>query len=287
MKKRTDLQKTRHRQPNALAKREMLECLQRSGYLMEGRLAKALQGVGCFVEPNLSFPDPRTGVSREIDMVTEPFALDSKTPGTCVKTTFIIEAINNLYPILLLTPKGWSPNTDPSYNLRYKITPLDDDQVKHPFATEFDVLEWHGVYNWKLFCQYCSFSRKKQGGELMASHPEDLHTSIRKAAEYLLYTENDLNSWMDKRKDDYWRIFQWRALMVVQNDLYVLSDDKHGAAALTKIKHAKLEYNLHYGDTPTSVVLDFIVEEAVPEFVRQVELKDQQLSTALHRHRAP
>src|SRR5438093_3967 len=74
---------------------------------------------------------------------------------SCAKKTFIIEAINNLYPILLLTPKGWSPNTDPSYNLRYKVTPLDDDQAKHPFATEFDVLEWHGVYNWKLFCQYC------------------------------------------------------------------------------------------------------------------------------------
>jgi hypothetical protein len=268
-----------------LSKREMVECLRRSGYLMEGRLAQALQAKGCFVESNLSFPDPRTGISREIDMVVEIDDFELKTPQTCVKTTFIIEAINNLYPVVLLTPKGFSPNTDPSDYLRYKVTPSEATNKVHPFSGRFEPFQPHGVLDWPLFSQYCSFGKKKQSGELMATHPEDLHASIRKVTEYLLYTEHHLNDWMDNKQDEYWRIFQWRALIVLRSDLYTFSIAKRGAATLTPTTHARLEYSLHYDNSPTAVVLDFIVEKAVPQFIKTVASVDRELDLALHEFR--
>jgi hypothetical protein len=218
-------------------------------------------------------------------MVIEADDFDSNTRLTCVKTTFIIEAINNLYPVVLLTPKSFSPNSDPSNYLRYKTTPDEGGDRKHPFAGQFEPFEWHDVLDWPLFCQYCSFSKKKQSGELMATHPDDLHTSIRKIAEYLLYTEHHLNDWMDSKRDNYWRIFQWRAIIVLRSDLYTFSTVKRGATALTPTKHARLEYNLHYDDAPTAVVLDFIVEKAVPQFVKSVASTDRELNLALHAFR--
>jgi hypothetical protein len=267
-----------------LGNSEMLECLQRSGYLLEGRIARALQNIDCFVESNLPFQDERTGISREVDMLAESSGFDVDTPKTCVKTSFIIEAINNLYPVVLLTPKGWSPFTAVEEFLHYKVTP-PEETTPHPFLSECDILELHGVFGWKPFCQYCAFSRKKQGGELMASHPEDLHGSIRKVAEYLLHSKEVHHEWMNDRRDGYWRIFQWRAVIVLQNELFVCSERKTGAATLTKAKHAKLEYSLHYRDTGHTLIVDFVVENALPDFVRSIVARDKEIEESFHKKR--
>lgn len=276
---------------SALTESEMLEALRRSGYLMEGRLAKALQEAGCFVESNLSFPDERSGMSREIDMVAESADWITDTPKTSVKSSFIIESINNFYPVVLMTPGSWSPDTPIDYFLHYKTTSIPDEIPTNAFtlgdktvSTGFDLLELHRVYGWDTFSQYCSFSRKKQGAELMALHPEDLHSTIRKLAEYLMYTESVLYRWMDDLNDEYWRVFQWRPLLVLRDDLYVYSDNK-GAGSLKSIPHARLEYSLHYDGRPSTVIVDFLVEEAAPEFVSGIIAADKQIQRDLHQFR--
>jgi hypothetical protein len=92
---------------------ELLECLRRSGYLLESRLVAALQALDHFVEPNSSYLDKATGVSREIDIVAELYRYDRSMSEArvSVKTTIIIEAINNPLPAVLLTPVPFSPNT--------------------------------------------------------------------------------------------------------------------------------------------------------------------------------
>ncbi|MCG8528056.1 MAG: hypothetical protein MI748_16860, partial [Opitutales bacterium] len=54
-----------------IEKSEILECMSRSGYLMEGRIIRSLNEAGFFVEPNQSIIDPETGKSREIDLIAE------------------------------------------------------------------------------------------------------------------------------------------------------------------------------------------------------------------------
>ncbi len=252
----------------------MLDCLRRSGYLLEGRLVKCLQGLGMFVEASQSLLDARSGVSREIDLVAESWHYNPDQPKTCVKTTFVIEAVNNLYPVVLLTRRGPSPNTPVDEYLQYKVTPSDKAE-RHPFLSCFDPLELKGVYNWKPYSQYCAFSRKKQGGDLMASHPDDLHNSLLKVVEYVLFLKDAASSWMDSVADDYWRIFQWRPLMVLQNDLYVVTEGDDGGENLTKVENAKLEYNLHYHEQPNTLVIDFLTESAVGPFVKDVLAQDE------------
>lgn len=261
-----------------LNKEEMIKCLQRSGYLLEGRIVKCLDELNLFIEPNASLLDERTGVSREIDIVAETYRSERDYKNnTSVKTTFAIEAINNLYPIVLLTPKKWSPLADIEEVLHHKFTPAVEWD-KHPFLQECEPLEIFSTVEWSFFSQYCAFTRKKQSDELMVLHPEDLHTSIRKVVEFTLHSKDVDYDWMDKRLDHYWRIFMWRALIVVQNELCIVSESKKysGGMDILRVDQAKLAYNFHFKNTPRTVVVDVVTEVALPKFIKQVlQLEEQ------------
>jgi len=91
---------------------EVRECLSRSGYLLESRLVRSLSELRYFVEPNQVIRDPRTGKSREIDLIAEYFSFTPERPKIAVKTYFVIEAINNKLPFILLTERPYSPAAD-------------------------------------------------------------------------------------------------------------------------------------------------------------------------------
>src|ERR1035437_4766125 len=117
---------------------DLLECLiRRSGYLLGCRLVAALQGLEHFVEPNSSYLDKTTGVSREIDIITEQYRYDRSRAEArvCVKTTLIIEAVNNPLPAVLLTPVRFTPNTSDDDFIPFCITPAAEC-LNHPFANE-------------------------------------------------------------------------------------------------------------------------------------------------------
>ena len=123
-------QKLETNKPEVPSKQEMQEALLRSGYLMEGRLVKMLDGLELFVESNNSYLDEKSGISREIDLIAETGRFDTPREKVCVKTTFVIEAINNLYPVVLLTEQTWSPNAQQDEYIPYYCTPGLD--VKKP-----------------------------------------------------------------------------------------------------------------------------------------------------------
>lgn len=94
------------------------ECLEGSLCLMESRLVRTITATDYFVESNVTHKDPRTGKAREIDIKAES-APRTYREGVCVKTTFVIEARNNRYPIVILTEQPSSPNADFDSHLRF------------------------------------------------------------------------------------------------------------------------------------------------------------------------
>lgn len=146
---------------------EMRECLERSGYLLESRIVRNLVDIGLFVEPNQVILDPRTGKSRELDVVAQAWRYDPEHPGVCVSSHFVLEVLNNPYPLILLTERPSTPNEDFESYVKYIETPDPS-----PFATRIDVLTERTPDRRLLFAQYCGLTPKK-GGErqLMASHP--------------------------------------------------------------------------------------------------------------------
>ena len=89
---------------------QLLECLERSGYLMESRIVRELGARGFFVEPNQVVKDARTGKSREIDLVAEHYSYVPDHRDLCVKTKFVAEVVNNRWAIVLLTSRPSTPN---------------------------------------------------------------------------------------------------------------------------------------------------------------------------------
>jgi len=250
------------------SKKQMLECLKKSGYLLEGRLVRYLNEMGLFVEPCQSLTDERTGISREIDIIAESYRHTPSRKKTSVITYFVIEAVNNLYPVVLLTPRVLSPSSPVGYHLKYKVTPSKDEK-EHPFLSEVDPLEVWSIYNYELYSQYCAFTRKKNG-DLMASHPDDLHTSIQKVVEFSMHSMEVYHAWMDSIDDDYWRIFIWRPLIVFQNDLVILRQNENGTEDIVESGNAKLEYNFHHHNNPETIIVDFVTESALPEFIKNI-----------------
>lgn len=106
-----------------IAPDELLRCLERSGYLLESRIVRELDARGFFVEPNQVLQDPRTGKSREIDFVAEYYSYVPEHRNICVKTHFIGEVVKNRLPIVLLTSRPSSPNSNFESYVKFGLSP--------------------------------------------------------------------------------------------------------------------------------------------------------------------
>jgi hypothetical protein len=147
-------------------------CLDRSGYLLESRLVRALSNAYFFVEPNVAHKDPRTGKSRELDLIAEDSGR-TDNPKTCVKTTLVVEAVNNRFPFVVLTERPSSPNADFENYVKFAYTPEPS-----PFLHSFHIYDEKKADWLNLFSQYCVLTKKSSKDELMASHPDDIYGSL-------------------------------------------------------------------------------------------------------------
>ncbi len=252
------------------------ECLERSGYLMESRIVRALAAADFFVEPNVSHKDPRTGKAREIDLTAES-ASGSFRRGVCVKTTFVIEAINNRYPVVLLTERPSTPNADFESYVKFGTSP---DPC--PFLREIHIYDVKDAGWDNLFSQFCALSKKNGRDEFMATHPDDIYTSLLKAAEYTEDQVAEFESWTAGEAEDYWRLFVWHPMLVVSGQLLTakLSDD--GAVLLQETPLARLEFNWHDGESRKTTVIEVVRENFLLERLNFIRTEDDALEARIH-----
>lgn len=255
--------------------KEIEECLNRSGYLMESRLVRALDDQGYFVEPNLSTCDPRTGKSREIDLVAEYFDWNRAHEGVAVRTTFVVEAINNRYPFVLLTERPSSPNADFESYIKFIYRP-----EPNPFMEHLDLYEEKAA-NWdNLFSQWCVLTKKANSGELMASHPDEVYGSLLKLAEYV---EDAIARWKSvEETNPYWRLFFWQPMLVVSGQLVTVKVRDNRAIQVHDTEFGRLEFTWHSRDEPRTTVIEMVDEQFFLNRLAEVRAKDRALETKLH-----
>lgn len=251
------------------------ECLERSGYLMESRLVRTLTAADFFVEPNVSHKDPRTGKAREIDLTAES-ASGSYRRGVCVKTTFVIEAINNRYPVVLLTERPSTPNADFESYLKFSTSP---DPC--PFLNEIHIYEEKEA-GWKnLFSQFCALSKKNGRDEFMASHPDDIYSSLLKAAEYTEDQVAEFQNWTAEETGKYWRLFVWHPMLVVSGQLLTAKLSAEGSVLLQETSLARLEFNWHDGDSRKTTVIEVVRENFLLERLNFIRDQDDALEARI------
>ncbi|ULA65292.1 MAG: hypothetical protein LZF86_190595 [Nitrospira sp.] len=259
------------------------ECLERSGYLFESKLVRSLTEQGYFVEPNQVIRDPRTGKSREIDLIAEYFDYKAERKGVSVRTLFVVEAKNNKFPFILTTERPNSPGADFESYIKYVCTP-----GANPFIDQLDLYEEKGA-NWdNLYSQYCGLTRKGNSGELMASHSEDMYGSLLKLSEYI---ENDINLWRSRDEDRYWRLVFWQPMLVLSGSLLAVHVTGSGETELQQISMGRLEFHWHVDDQLRTTVIEVLTEQCFFERLRVIREKDDELEGMLHevyqQHRNP
>ena len=257
---------------------ELLECLGRSGYLLESRIVRELDARGYFVEPNQVLRDPRTGKSREIDLVAEHYSYVAEHRGVCVKTHFVAEVVNSRLPVVLLTHRPWSPNADYESYVKFGTTP---DPA--PFYEKLNIYEEWSPPNEALFAQYCALTTKKgEQRELMASHPEDLYGSFQKLSEYVEQELEAFQSWGAETQADIWRVFFWHPMLVVGRQLFAVSVEDAGHPKIDEVDSAFLEFNWHQGEDRKTTVIEVVRIAALYDRMASIVARDAALEKNLH-----
>ncbi|MBK9801285.1 MAG: hypothetical protein IPP56_16710 [Bacteroidetes bacterium] len=255
---------------NKFTEEEILEALNRSGYLFESEITKQLVDIGLFVESNISSLDPLTGKSREIDLRVE-FSRDNgskrQKDQTFAIARILFEIKNNNSPIVLLTKFENSPNSDIFTGLKVGMTiPSTLNEVY--FDSFYEVL--FGKTQKKLFTQFCSFSKKKSGEELMAHHPENIYSSLLKLTHFC---EESAAEWNNDTNSKYYPIFRnilYLPVLLIKDDLYTLELNNDNKNLLTKVEKSYLVFNYHYKQFPQTSIIPIITEAGLVSFLNEI-----------------
>ena len=267
----------KHRKPSLS---EVLSCLERSGYLLESRLVRQLVDDGYFVEPNQAVLDPRTGKSREIDLLAQHFDGTAPIYSVTVKTHFVIEVCNNKLPVVLLTERPDSPvlAAYESY-LKFGCSP-----EPFPYHSDLDCFQDRLETAGSLFSQFCGISEKKSGhpGELMAGHPDDLYGSLLKLSEYV---DDEVEHWhqpegLSQSKSN--RVFFWHPMLALGGDLLVTRVDRDGQAHLEERESAFLEFNRHTDEGLRTALIEFVTATAMRRRLAEIVAYDRVLELRAH-----
>ena len=257
-------------------KQELLECLARSGYLLESRLVRALSEADFFVQPNVSVLDPRTNRAREIDICAEFFDFVSADDRVSVQTHFVIEAINNSLPLVLMTPHPDPRTEDMEGYLRCGTTP---DPC--PFLDHFDLFDHKAIFESPRYSQYCGLSRKKADDALMASHPDDLYSNLHKLAEFVDGQVEDFESRNWDERDPFWRLWFWQGVLVVGGDLLVVREDRGGQLEVSEVDEGDLIFRFHASEAPRSTLIHVVREQSFMPYIQRLVSRDHELAERL------
>jgi hypothetical protein len=266
--------------PLSISTSEMLDSLKRSGYLIESEIAKELTNLCFFVEANQVIQDPFTGKSREIDLLAEYNKYDPERAENRVaaKIKFVFEIKNNIYPIVLLTELPHSPNIDLTLSL--KIGQTGQYAVSGIEPTEYFSYLFLGNEpdEIKTFTQYCSFQPKKNNAELMAFHPEEIHTGLNKITQY---SEECAEFWEDYDPEkpwnvDYNRNFLFLPAFILNNALFQLTISDEGNPLLEEVDYSRILFNYHYKDSLKQALVYFVTRKGLEAFLdKMLEIEEK------------
>jgi len=257
-------------QKHAITKKEMLDALDRSGYLLESKIAKDLSQSGFFIESNQVIEDPVTGKNREIDLTAEYYSENKFLEFKIFpKIKFVFEIKNNIFPVVLLTDFEFSPNIIPEEGLKEALTiPLG---INYPW---YDSFYKEIIYNRKplMYTQYCSFHKKKSNDELMALHPDSLYEGLSKITHYCeqmikLYDQNLVYKASEKirKQEKYLRHRLFIPILLINDDLYELRNEK-----LIKVESSILMYNYHFNKEPKIANVFVVTKKGYKKFIKEM-----------------
>lgn len=265
--------------------------LLRSGYLLENRIESIFRRRAYYAQANSAYPDPKTGISREIDV----YALSATKAGPGERdflfTAFLVECVNNPEPLLLITKEaqvGFLHHEDLHLSGIPAKFPMKGKPHRWIRFTEYLELEkYHHYCRGRVATQFCSFQRKKPSPQdWMAWHDETHFDAFRK-----------LSAAVDHAVTDHYR--RWRfdgpeplniqlyyPVLVVQGELLEARPTKR-AVHLSRRNHLAFRRSDFVAGEERNYQIDVVQERHFLRFVALVERESERIARVLRRRHRP
>ncbi|MFT3813295.1 MAG: hypothetical protein QM740_07950 [Acidovorax sp.] len=251
------------------------DALERSGYLMKSRVVRALAEADFFVEPNVTH-NTAHGAARGIDLTAEAVrGLNHR--GVCVKTTFVIQTLNNAYPIVLLTERPSTPNADFENYIKFGTSPDPCPFLDQIHVYDERAADWHN-----LFSEICALDKPHGQGEFTAHRSDDIYLSLLNASQYTEDEVGAFNEWISKETGRYWRLFFWHPIVVVSGQLLTAKVAAGGTVQLQEVPLARLEFNWHDGEDRKTTVVEVVREDFLLERLDSIRAQDDAIEARIH-----
>jgi hypothetical protein len=270
-----------------IAMPEAKNALLRSGYLLEGRVAKVLSDRGYYVESNEVYADPETGKVREFDA----YAIAARRAGPGEQDylfpILVVECVNNPQPIAFITSDPVVPY------LHYQHAKLSGMPVKvFKGREEVDLRYYLGMAEYHHYCkgristQYCSFRKKNNAQEWMALHEDSHFACLRTLCQVVDYQmDRHYSGWkFSKSVDESVNIQMYYPILVVQGELLEVFPGSK-SLVLKRVGHIQYRCSTVRNGVPTSYQIDVVTEHYLPTFVDQVVDKEIAKTIRLMRRR--
>jgi len=275
---------------------QIIQALQRSGYLMEQEVAGVLQERGYYVTPNEGFVDPDTGTAREYDLHAMGAITVAETRSEYVFPVLLVECRKSDRPLVLLTGDRI---------LRAVLAEADFDNYysgypKHIYGANgesddsaqslFDFLDLSRCHHYwtceRMSTQFAEIVR--DGKKIVARHEmlyNDAIVPLIKALRFEAVKDDERMSAALTEEQDasniqvYWPVVVWRGAMF---QYYAAAEPPK----LEQATHVNFIRRYRSETIDGTFHVDIVAEEYLPDYLNMVDQEIKSIANLFRRHRA-
>lgn len=265
---------------------EAKDALLRSGYLLESRLETVLSKRGYYVEANEVYPDPETGKTREFDLYAMAAHRAGPDEYDFIFHVLLVECINNLQPVVFLTKEpqaGFLHHQEVKMaGLPVKIPDKERRGEWESLADFLDMSRYHHYCKGRVATQFCSFLKKKNSQEWMATHDEEHFDALRKLSAVTEHAINkNFTNWTISAKERI-NIELYYPVVVLQGDLLEARADGK-SLKLLKAEHVQFRRSTIAGKEELTFQIDVVTEKHFPRYLKLIEKEMEKTARLLRR----
>jgi hypothetical protein len=255
---------------------EILEALNRTGFLLEQEVASALQGLGLEVNTGVAYQDPDEGKSREIDVLASSLAHIDPENFILVTYEMICECKNTQWPFVLIgRPRTIDEDDEEPVEYLFPIpkfaVALSDtsDPKRYVLSPTFTILKLHAEhYYFKSPVKAVQVVRMYlKSGKWQADNEGVFDSLIYPLAKALLARKKQLSTAAPPRPGQPSFVSLYFPTVITSGKLYFLDATKQDPMP-EEVSHVTLLREIRTQNTSGHFRIDFITREGIEHFVQ-------------------
>jgi len=268
---------------------EAMASIIRSGYLLELRLESVFSDHDFHVRMSPAYPDEVTGKSRELDIYAMSALSCGPGDSDFLFPVVLCECINNPQPLVFFGSNSDSVFSDHSKVMLSGVPTMVLDNLPEEDSwsrlSEFLKCDtYHHHCTGPFYTQYCSFQRKRQNQEWMASH-NDEHHEIFNTLTMAVESEarEHFENWSFREALDI-NLQIYYPLVVVQGEI-LDAEIREGNLTLEPTDHVLYRRDHHSSQRQGTYQIDVITEAYLPDYLETIESLSKTMARRMKRNR--